>query len=390
MPKITTTAVAGKAGKPRPDFPLFVHSRGFWAKKVRGTTKYFGKVADDPEGKVALELWLDRKEDLLAGRTPRTPGDGLTVRDLCNRFLSVKEAAVGTREITQRHFDNLYTACELIVGQFGKNRLVDDLAADDFESLRQSLAKTRAAWALGGTVAKIRSVFKYGYEAGLIDKPMRYGPNFKRPGKAALRRERNDKLPRLFTAEELRKIIDAADGHLKAMILLGINAGLGNADCGQLKSRNVDLKNGWLNYPRPKTGIDRRCPLWKETVAALKAAIDGRPEPKDQGDQELVFITKYGQPWFKDAGGASALGHEFMKLLIELKLRRDGLSFYTLRHTFATEAGASRDQVAVDLIMGHADASIAAHYREHIGEDRLRAVTEHVRKWLFPKKRKAK
>ena len=90
MPKITTTAVAGKAGKPRPDFPLFVHSRGFWAKKVRGTTKYFGKVADDPEGKVALELWLDRKEDLLAGRTPRAPGDGLTVRDLCNRFLSVK------------------------------------------------------------------------------------------------------------------------------------------------------------------------------------------------------------------------------------------------------------------------------------------------------------
>ena len=79
-----------------------------------------------------------------------------------------------------------------------------------------------------------------------------------------------------------------------------------------------------------------------------------------------------------------------MKLLIELKLRRDGLSFYTLRHTFATEAGASRDQVAVDLIMGHADASIAAHYREHIGDDRLRAVTEHVRKWLFPKKRKAK
>jgi hypothetical protein len=49
------------------------------------------------------------------------------VRDLCNRFLSVKEAAVGTLEITQRHFDDLYAACELLIGQFGKMRIIDDL-----------------------------------------------------------------------------------------------------------------------------------------------------------------------------------------------------------------------------------------------------------------------
>ena len=390
MPKITKTATANKARKPRPDFPLFVHQRGYWAKKVRGQLRYFGKVAEDPKGEAALELWRTQRDDLLAGRTPRTPDDGLTVRDLCNRFLSVKEAAVGTLEITQRHFEDLYCACELLIGHFGKSRLVDDLAADDFESLRKSLAKTRAAWALGGTVAKIRSVFKYGYEAGLIDKPMRYGPNFKRPGKAALRRERNDKPPRLFAADELRRIVDAADGQLKAMILLGINCGLGNADCGQLRFRNIDFVNGWLKYPRPKTGIDRRCPLWKETITALKASIDDRPEPKNEADRELVFITKYRGSWFKDKTGAGSLGNEFRKLLKELKLHRDGLSFYTLRHTFATEAGASRDQVAVDCIMGHADQTMASHYREHIGDDRLQAVTDHVRSWLFPKKRKAK
>ena len=130
--------------------------------------------------------------------------------------------------------------------------------------------------------------------------------------------------------------------------------------------------------------------MWKETVTALKASIDDRPEPKDEADRELVFITKYRGSWFKDKTVRSSLGHEFMKLLIELKLRRDGLSFYTLRHTFATEAGASRDQVAVDCIMGHADHTMASHYREHIGDDRLRAVSNHVRAWLFPKKRKAK
>jgi hypothetical protein len=44
---------------------------------------------------------------------------------------------------------------------------------------------------------------------------------------------------------------------LKAMILLGINCGYGNADCGTLPLSALDLKNGWINYHRPKTGIVR-------------------------------------------------------------------------------------------------------------------------------------
>jgi hypothetical protein len=49
-----------KHKKPRKDFPLFPHARGYWAKKVRGRFCYFGKVADDPKGEAALHLWLDQ------------------------------------------------------------------------------------------------------------------------------------------------------------------------------------------------------------------------------------------------------------------------------------------------------------------------------------------
>jgi len=66
------------------------------------------------------------------------------------------------------------------------------------------------------------------------------------------------------------------------------------------------------------------------------------------------------------------------------KLGIDGQrNFYTLRHTFRTVADESKDQPAVDFVVGHVDASMAGRYRERIDDSRLRAVTEYVRAWLF-------
>jgi len=56
-----------------------------------------------------------------------------------------------------------------------------------------------------------------------------------------------------------------------------------------------------------------------------------------------------------------------------------------LRHVFRTVADATRAPVAIDLIMGHSDPSMGAHYRERIDDSRLQAVAEHVRQWLFGK-----
>jgi integrase len=146
----------------------------------------------------------------------------------------------------------------------------------------------------------------------------------------------------------------------------------------------IDLERGWVNIPRPKTGIARRCPLWPETVEALKAAIAERPEPKDKAAGLLVFVTTRGRPWITK-GTANPVSVNVRDLMKTVGIHREGLGFATLRHVFRTIADGSRDQVAVGHIMGHADSSMANVYRERIDDSRLVAVTEHVRKWLFEK-----
>src|SRR4051794_8685869 len=133
-----------------------------------------------------------------------------------------------------------------------------------------------------------RSVFKHGFDATLIDRPVRFGPGFARPTKKTLRVHRAAQGVKLFTAEEVRQLLDAAGTPMKAMILLAINAGYGNSDCGNLPLDAIDLEGGWATYPRPKTGVNRRCALWPETVEAVREALAKRPQPKDPEDTNLV------------------------------------------------------------------------------------------------------
>lgn len=40
------------------------------------------------------------------------------------------------------------------------------------------------------------------------------------------------------------------------MILLAVNCGFGNEDCGTLPLSALDLKGGWVAHARPKTGVE--------------------------------------------------------------------------------------------------------------------------------------
>lgn len=374
----TKSAGSGKRLKPKKpfkDFPLFPHANGQWAKKIKGKLYYFG-LWEEPDA--ALKRWQDH----LAGRTRV---EDITVKGLCNAFMTDRKHRLDAGDIVQRSYRDYYDTCERLLRHLDGNKQVDDLRPEDFTELRAKYAKDWAPGTVGNEVQRVRVIFNFAYESSLVDRPVRFGPTFKKPSKKVMRKARNEKGPRMFEAVDLRRIIDSATNPMKAMVLLGINCGFGNADCANLPTAAIDLVGGWIEFPRPKTGINRRCPLWPETIDALRDAFANRKTPKDESNNGLAFITKYGGPWSVADSRRNPISAEFRKLIMSMDLYRPGLSFYALRHMFETFGGESRDQVAVDHIMGHVDNSMAATYRERISDERLTAVTQHVRKWLYGK-----
>jgi integrase len=372
-----------KPAKPRPDFPLFAHAKGYWAKKIRGQLVYFGRW-EDPDG--ALAKYLAQKDELHTGRKPDVEKT-LTVYLLCAKFLTAKKDLVESGELSHHTLTEYAATCKRLIKRMGRNRLVATIGPADFERYRAVIAKGWGFYRIANEVTRVRTIFRYADDSDLIDKPVHFGQSFRRPSRKVIRSHRNTQGPKMFEPGEIKRMLAAAGQPLKAMILLGINCGFGNSDVGTLPMSALDLEGAWLSYPRPKTGIARKCPLWKETIEALREWLTIRPDH----DSDIVFVTKYGGTFARTEGQAtpksswadSPLSKQMRKLLDKLGINGHR-NFYALRHSFQTVGDDSRDFIAVRKIMGHAmDEDIADVYREKISDDRLRAVAEHVRGWLF-------
>src|ERR1019366_4219614 len=126
----TTPRPKNKPAKPYDDFPLFPHATRRWAKKIRGKMHYFGPW-DDPDG--ALKKYQAERDDLHAGRTPRTKIGCLTLKELLNRFLTSKQHLVDTGELKKVSFMDYKEACRRVAAAFGLDRLVPALAGAGLE-----------------------------------------------------------------------------------------------------------------------------------------------------------------------------------------------------------------------------------------------------------------
>ncbi|HEY1065006.1 MAG TPA: hypothetical protein VGE52_02815 [Pirellulales bacterium] len=369
--------------------PLTPHPAGQWVAKIHGKVRYFGPWAD-LEG--ATRRYYETKAAIASGRVVDGVVDSeasgeCTIGDLVDLYCDAKKQAVAAGELAERTYQEYRKDCQFLSDQLGRGRRVLTVGPADFSRMRAKLSEGVGPTRLANVLQRLRSIFKFGYDSELIDRPVRFGPGFKRPPQRLMRERRNAVGVLMYTADQIRAMLEQAKPQLKAMILLGINAGFGATDVSALPLAAVDLAGGWINFPRPKTQMPRRVPCWPETVAALQWVVDHRRDPQSEDDAALVFVTqKTRQRYVRfTAGGGKVDGVavEFRKLTSALKLPG---RFYDLRRTFRTIADETGDQVACGVVMGHVNAAsdMGALYRQKVSDDRLRRVTNHVRSWLWP------
>ncbi len=370
---MANSTVAAKPSKPYPDFPLYAHNSKRWAKKIKGRTHFFGHWNN---WQAALERFQYENDYLQQGKTPPPKTDGrLTIGDLVNDFLAHRDAKLQSGDLRPITFADYKRIGAKLIEVLGRYTTVETMQPDDFAKLKTEISNRGGLMNLASEMSRCKTILNFAEKNYNIR--VFTGMAFDKPSRTAIKREAETKPKRIFSVDELRTLYHAADKHMKCFILLALNGGMGNNDIGLIEPRHI--VKGWIDFPRPKTLVARKFPLWKETQKSIDLARQTK-----HPELPYVFATKYGNCWAKDIATDTPIGKEFTKLCQATGLHQAGRGFYALRHTFRTVADGCRDQVAINHIMGHSDESMAANYREWIEPERLQAVVDHVYAWVKP------
>lgn len=148
----------------------------------------------------------------------------------------------------------------------------------------------------------------------------------------------------------------------RALLLLLYNTGARVSEVIRIELSHLSLDNRRITL-QGKGNKERSCPLWEETVTALKAYIDQR-QIKSPDNKQLFLnangnpITRFGIRWVTRKYGIKALS-------IQPTLKTKPLNPHRIRHTTAMHLlRAGNDINMVSYWMGHADLNTTQIYVE--------------------------
>ena len=362
-----------------PDFPLSYHAptQRFY-KSIKGRRYYFG--ADPVE---AERRYSDERHYLERGM-PVPTAVGVTVGELVNLWLDDRLKDVKAGSIQQKTWDEYKRVGAFLVEQLGRHTAVASLRpVEEFAELHRAIMKkAEDSPAVGRKwVTYARSPFIWGRKNGKCG-PVEMGSRFKPVPLSKLRAKRIERGRQYFTADEINAMLSTASATMRAAMLLGINAGYTQKEVAEIRTDWID--GDIIFHVRHKKGFLRRASLWTETLDAIEAMPRHRPVAAARG---LLFTTMNGRPY--TPAGDNGLAQSFKRLMDKHGIDLKGSSFGKLRHTHRSIASGAQDAVASRLTMGHqlgdtvSEDTYIRGAAEGMYDDRLKAVADHVRAWLF-------
>ena len=187
------------------------------------------------------------------------------------------------------------------------------------------------------------------------------------------RRRADTHVRRALTDAEIAKIIDAAEGEYKALVIIGARTGLRLGDACRLRWEDFG-GDGVLRVKTSKTGALVALPgseLKRELLGIFNAEAQGR---RVRGED--FIMSEIAERYARDPSGVSDwVGRYFKRAGLKTSAKEKGwskarpdASYHSLRHTFVTraiEAGVAAP--IVRALVGHNTAAMTDRYT-HVGE----------------------
>ena len=299
-----------------------------------------------------LRIVLNQTYQRLTGEKPGT----VTLNEWLTRWLKAEAGAVAAA--TFQKYTGLIEDFLAFMGT-RKGIALEAVTTEDFLRYRDHLlAEGRAPRTVNVTVRKI---LKRPFQAAVNEGFLARNPI------AAIRHLRDVTVEKgVFTPEQIRQLLDAAEGDWPGLILAGYYTGARLGDLARLTWASVDLVERSITFTQKKTGAGLKIPIHPE----LENFLLSRSVPDD--GRKPLFPKLY----HLRGSGKTGLSSSFSRLmeragidggLARVKIGEAGrnvrrLSFHSLRHSFTSAlANAGVPSELRQKLTGHADAKSHAN-----------------------------
>lgn len=301
-----------------------------------------------------------------------------TVRDFGQRWVARKQREV--KASTHKFYE---TGLRTFLKALGKkaDAPIVEINREDILDWRDGEAARVSPATVNHNLKFVRMLFAGAKREGLVaDNPAEDVPIIRKESKSTRRP---------FTQDELRKILQHADGEWKSMVLFGLYTGQRLGDIAQLTWGQIDLENSEIRIETGKTGRFQKIPI----PSPLRRHLESLPTP----EHEQVPLHPRADDIVATQGKTGSLSNQFQKILARAGIaekkphRKTGsapgrsgqraqskVSFHSLRHTTTSllkNAGVS--PAIAEEFVGHDSAEMNRVYT-HIELESMRKAAEQL------------
>jgi len=234
---------------------------------------------------------------------------------------------------------------------FFKGKMLRDIGPELVERYKTKRKTEVSPATVNREISFLKTMFNKALEWGRLElSPLKNVKKFK---------EDNGR-ERILTNEETKRLVEAANDHLKPILIIALNTGMRRGEILSLKWENIKLSKRCIYIEDSKAGKSRSIPMNGLVIEAMSII----PQ-----NSEYVFYNPITKGPIQDVKTA------FKSVCKNVKIK--GLRFHDLRHTFATNLIISGvDLVTVSKILGHSSIQMTMRYVNPNSETMKQAVNK--------------